>query len=333
MHLPGHYLDPTTCAVTSAATAGALAFAAIRARREGKHSMQHLAATSAGIFAAQMVNFPIGSGTSGHLIGGMLAGAILGPWLGMWAIAIVLTVQCLLFGDGGLSTLGANVLNMGVVGSVLGYAAYHGLQRFTSQPIGNLIAAGGAAWLTVVVAAAVCSCELAAAGTFRFGDVLPAMVSVHVQIGICEALITAAVLVLLWRAAPERLYDSPRKLEAVSSANRWKAAAIGLAAALLIALVLAPWASTAPDGLERVAGRLGLAEQGESRLISAPIADYKLAGIDSPALAIALAGAIGTLAVFSAAGGIGILMRRRVVAHAGAAPRSAKSISNVKSQI
>jgi cobalt/nickel transport system permease protein len=314
MHLPGHYLDPTTCAVTSAATAGALAFAAIRARREGGPSVRLMAATSAGIFAAQMVNFPIGLGTSGHLIGGVLAGAILGPWLGMWAIAIVLTVQCLLFGDGGLATLGANVLNMGVIGSVLGYATYQGFQRFTSRPIGKLIAAEAAAWITVVVAAAACSCELAAAGTFHFGDVLPAMVSVHALIGVCEALITTAGMVLLLRVAPEHLYDSPRQLGASSAANWRKASIVGLVAALLIALALAPWASTAPDGLERVAGRLGLAEQGGARLVSAPITDYKLAGIDSPALGIALAGVIGVMAAFSAAAVLSVPMRRRMIA-------------------
>ncbi|HEV3418197.1 MAG TPA: energy-coupling factor ABC transporter permease [Pirellulales bacterium] len=314
MHLPDHYLDPTTCAVTSVAAAGALAFAAFQARREGSQSVRLMAATSAGIFAAQMVNFPIASGTSGHLIGGVLAGAVLGPWLGTWAIAIVLAVQCLLFGDGGISTLGANILNMGVAGSVLGYAAFQGIQRFASGPLGKVVAAAAASWVTVVAAAALCSCELAAAGTFRFGDVLPAMVGMHALIGVCEALITAAVMVLLLRVAPTSLYDSSRRLGANSAAGWRKASIVGLAAALLIALALAPWASTAPDGLERVAGRLGLAKQGGARLISAPIADYKLTGIDSPAMAIALAGAIGVAAAFSAAGLSTILMRRRMIA-------------------
>jgi cobalt/nickel transport system permease protein len=314
MHLPDHYLDPTTCAATSVAAAGALAFAAFQARREGNQSVRLVAATSAGIFAAQMVNFPIASGTSGHLIGGVLAGAILGPWLGTWAIAIVLAVQCLLFGDGGISTLGANILNMGVVGSVLGYAAYHGIQRFASGPLGKVVAAATASWLTVVAAAALCSCELAAAGTFRFGDVLPAMVGVHALIGVCEALITAAVMVLLLRVAPAMLYDSSRQLGASSVAGWRKASIVGFGAALLIALALAPWASTAPDGLERVAGGLGFAENGGARLISAPITDYKLAGIDSQTLAIALAGVIGVAATYSAAGVSSILMRRRMIA-------------------
>jgi cobalt/nickel transport system permease protein len=314
MHLPDHYLDPTTCAMTSVAAAGALAFAAVRARQAGNPSVRLLAATSAGIFAAQMVNFPIASGTSGHLIGGVLAGAILGPWLGTWAIAIVLAVQCLLFGDGGISTLGANILNMGVVGSVLGYAAYQGIQRFAPGPLGKVVAAAAASWITVVAAAALCSCELAAAGTCHLGEVLPAMVSVHAMIGVCEALITAAVMVLLLRVAPERLYDSQRQLVADSATGWRKASIIGFAAALLIALALAPWASTAPDGLERVAVRLGLAEQGGTRLVSAPLTDYKLAGIDSPALAIALAGAIGVATAFSAAGVSSILMRRQMIA-------------------
>jgi cobalt/nickel transport system permease protein len=168
----------------------------------------------------------------------------------------------------------------------------------------------------VIAAAALCSCELAAAGTFRFGDVLPAMVSVHALMGVCEALITAAVIVLLMRIAPAMLYDSSRQLGASSTTGWRKASTIGFAAALLIALMLAPWASTAPDGLERVAGRLGLAEQGGARLVSTPITDYKLAGIESPALGIALAGAIGVAAAFSAAGVSSILMRRMIAASA-----------------
>ena len=314
MHVPGHYLDPTTCAATAAAAAGALGIAAVKARREGLRPAWLAATTSAGIFAVQLVNFPISSGTSGHLVGGVLAGMLLGPWVGMWSVALVLAVQCLLFGDGGLATLGANVLNMAVIGAAIGA----GLRQVMAKPEGSLAkkltisAAGG--WLAVVAGAAICAFELAASGKFPLADALPAMVSVHALIGISEAFVSAAIAALVLKSAPElfaardKVAGTLRVPSALASGVRILPT-LGLATAMLIAAVLAPLASQLPDGLETVASRLGI---GESTVAShAPLQDYLIPRIDSHFLSTALAGIIGVLIVYAIACGWELAVRRR----------------------
>ena len=315
MHVPGHYLDPTTCAVTAAAAAGALGIAAVKARREGLPPAWLTAAASAGIFAVQMVNFPINSGTSGHLVGGVVAGMLLGPWVGMWSVALVLVVQCLLFGDGGLATLGANVLNMAVIGAAIGA----GLRQVLANPEGSLAkkltvsAAGG--WLAVVAGAAVCAFELAAAGTFRLAEAMPAMVSVHALIGISEAFVSAAIAALVLKSAPQlfaprnKVAGPPRRMPSAPSHGVRVLPALGLASSMLIAAVLAPLASQLPDGLESVATRLGI---GESTTAShAPLQDYLVPRVDSHFLSTALAGLIGVMIVYAIACIWELALRRR----------------------
>jgi cobalt/nickel transport system permease protein len=311
--VPGHYLDPTSCAVTAAAAAGALAYGAGRARREGLPPASLTAATAAGIFAVQMVNFPVTSGTSGHLVGGVLAGMLLGPWVGMWSIALVLAVQATLFGDGSLATLGANVLNMSVVGALVGM----GLRRFLVKPDYSvpvkLGVAAAAGWVAVVAGAALCSLELAASGTFALSAALPAMVSIHALIGVSEALLTAAAAALVLRSAPQLLSSpatiAPRETASAGSGSlRWLPM-IGLLAAMAIAAVLAPIASTLPDGLESVAKALNLAEP--ASIWAAPMQNYSISAISSPVLATAAAGVLGVLIVFGVTCGWELLLKLR----------------------
>jgi len=313
MHVPGHYLDPTSCAVTAAAAAGVLAYGAAKARRAGLPPVWLTAATSAGVFAVQMVNFPINSGTSGHLVGGVVAGMLLGPWVGMWAVALALVVQCLLFGDGGLATLGANVFNMAVIGAAVGAALRQVLTRPDGSLTRKLTISAAAGWLAVVAGAALCSLELAAAGTFRLADVLPSMVSVHALIGISEALITAAFAALVLNTAPE-LFAAHKvagtlRVPSATSATARGVRRGGLLSAMLVAAVLAPLASQLPDGLERVASRLGLGEAATAW--HAPLQGYLMPRIDSHFLSTALAGVAGVLIVYAVACVWELALRRR----------------------
>jgi cobalt/nickel transport system permease protein len=147
------------------------------------------------IFAAQMFNFQIPGGTSGHLLGGVLAAVLLGPWAGTLVMACVVAVQALVFQDGGLVVLGANIFNMGVIGTLGGYAVYRSLCRLLGgEDRARIPAAGIAAWLSVVVASAAMAIELALSGTTPLEITLPAMLGVHAVIGIGEALITMAAL-------------------------------------------------------------------------------------------------------------------------------------------
>jgi cobalt/nickel transport system permease protein len=162
--------------------------------------------TAAFIFAAQMINFPVLGGTSGHMLGAVLAAVLLGPWAGTLVMASVIGVQALLFQDGGLLALGANIVNMGLVGTIGGYAIY----RFAAgllggEQRGRLPAAGIAAWAAVMLGALAASLELVASGTTTLTVVLPAMLGTHAVIGIGEALITVGALALIGSVRPDLL--------------------------------------------------------------------------------------------------------------------------------
>ena len=165
------------------------------------------------IFAAQMINFPIPGGTSGHLLGGTLAGVLLGPWAGSLVMSVVFIVQAALFQDGGLTVLGANIFNMGLVGTFAGYYLYRsiryalGLNTWRSMAIST----GVAAWTSVVVASLLCAVELALSETVSLNVALVSMLIWHVLIGIGEAVITLIAVSFIWRTRSDLLFDLPRR--------------------------------------------------------------------------------------------------------------------------
>ena len=188
----------------------AIVVIAISVRRVGEgfdeRAIPLMGVTAAFIFAAQMINVPVVGGTSGHLLGAVLAAILLGPWAGTLVMASVIAVQSLVFQDGGLLAMGANIVNMGLVGTIGGYAIY----RTTARVLGGeekrrLPAAAIAAWSAVMLGAAAASFELAFSGTTTLAVVLPAMLGTHALIGIGEALITVGALALIQSARPDLL--------------------------------------------------------------------------------------------------------------------------------
>lgn len=165
------------------------------------------------IFAAQMINFPIPGGTSGHLLGGTLAGILLGPWAGALVMSVVFAVQAVMFQDGGLIVLGANIVNMGLIGTFGGYWLYRTLRSLLGRQSwqGMITATAITAWCSVVAGAIATALELAASGTIPLAIALPAMVSWHILIGVGEALITVAVVSYIWQRRPDLLFDAPRR--------------------------------------------------------------------------------------------------------------------------
>jgi cobalt/nickel transport system permease protein len=159
----------------------------------GKEKMKRMPAVGSLIFALQMVNFSIGGGISGHLLGGVLGALIAGPFEALLVITVILATQALVFADGGILALGANIINMGLVGAIGGYYLYASSKRYLGQKASIAIAA----WTSVMLAATAVSLELAASGTVTLGVVLPAMLGYHALIGIGEALITVGVIVVL----------------------------------------------------------------------------------------------------------------------------------------
>jgi cobalt/nickel transport system permease protein len=205
MHIPDGFIDTGTAAVAWAASAGGLSYAVRRVNQElTERQVPLMGVTAAFIFAAQMLNFTVAGGTSGHLLGGALAAILLGPWAGMLVLTSVLAVQALLFQDGGLLALGANILNMAVVGVLVGWLAYRTLRRLLGERPAAFLASGFVAgWLSVFVASLLAAAELAISGMSPWGLVLPAMGSVHMLIGVGEGLITVGVLAFLRAARPD----------------------------------------------------------------------------------------------------------------------------------
>ncbi len=166
----------------------------------GEQKIYLMGMVAALVFAAQMFNFPIAQGTSGHLIGGVLAVVLLGPFAGTLVIAAVLAVQALFFADGGIIALGANIINMAFFGALVSYYIYAGLKRYILE-WQSIFAA---AWCSVVIAAAAASLEIGLSGTFALGVVTASMLKVHVLIGIAEAMITAVLVSAFRRLVPMR---------------------------------------------------------------------------------------------------------------------------------
>ncbi|MBM4463339.1 MAG: cobalamin biosynthesis protein CbiM [Chloroflexi bacterium] len=212
MHIPDGFLSTATIATTFAVSAGGVACAVGVANKKLEDKrIPLLGVTAAFIFAAQMLNFPVAGGTSGHLLGSTLAAILLGPWMAVLIMACVLMVQCLLFQDGGLLALGANVLNMGVIASFVGYYLYQGISSLMGRDRrGMMVGAFVGAWSGVFLAASACAAELWVSGTSPFSVVFPAMAGWHALIGIGEGLITVTVLSLVLAARRDLL--QPQKV-------------------------------------------------------------------------------------------------------------------------
>jgi cobalt/nickel transport system permease protein len=199
LHAPDGFLTVPVALVMWVPTVVAVGLAVARTNRKlDERAVPLLGVMAAFIFAAQMFNFPVAGGTSGHLLGGVLAAVLLGPWAGTLVMTAVVASQALIFQDGGLVVMGANIFNMGVIGTLGGYGLYRALAAaFGGEERGRLPAAGIAAWTAVMVGAAAMAVELAVAGHTALEIALPAMLGVHALIGIGEALITVAALAFI----------------------------------------------------------------------------------------------------------------------------------------
>jgi cobalt/nickel transport system permease protein len=210
LHIPDGFVSAPVAVAGYVVTAVVLAYAVRQTNRKmGDKAAPLMGVLAAFIFAAQMINFPVAGGTSGHLLGGTLAAILIGPWAGILAMAAVISVQALVFQDGGLSALGVNIFNMGILTSLLGYGIY--MSATAMLPKSSTVRVGSAfvaAWITVVTAAALTSVQLAISGTSPLDIALPAMLGVHVFIGIGEGLITAAAVALVAASRPDLLEDA-----------------------------------------------------------------------------------------------------------------------------
>jgi cobalt/nickel transport system permease protein len=208
MHIPDGFLSNEVAVVCAVPAIGAIGYALRRAEVDlDDRRVPLLGVTAAFVFAAQMLNFPVAGGTSGHFLGAALAAILLGPWLACLVLAVVLAVQAFMFADGGITALGANVFNMGAVGGVV----VGGLMLAVRKALPNtrtalLGATAAGAWLAVMAGAAACAVELALSGTVPLATVLPAMLGVHAVIAIGEAVITVAAVSAVLATRPDLIH-------------------------------------------------------------------------------------------------------------------------------
>jgi cobalt/nickel transport system permease protein len=260
---------------------------------------------AAAVFAGQMLNFTVAGGTSGHLLGAALATILVGPWAAVVVLTTVVSIQALVFQDGGLLALGANLLNMAIIGTTVAYFVYTSIRKLAGERSWGLFLGGvAAAWASIVVAALACALELAVSGTSPANIAVPAMGGIHMLIGVGEALITLGALAFLY-AARRDLFENNRMARSPGA----PVYLFGLGIALLLA-VISPIASSHPDGLEWVAAQNGFLEAARAPIYQL-IPDYLFPGISNRSLATVVAGIVGTLLVLGVAMGVALLKRTR----------------------
>lgn len=296
MHIPDGFLSTAVSVILWIISIIVIAIAFRRVSKElGEREVPVMGVLAAAIFAGQMLNFTVAGGTSGHLMGAALVTILLGPWASIIILTCVVGVQALIFQDGGLLALGANIFNMGIVGTTVAYAVFSLVRRLAGRRKWGL-AAGSfiAAWCSILVASLAVALQLALSGTSPADIAVPTMAGIHALIGIGEGLITMGAVSLVLAARPDLLKAGQTRTG--GSAGVWVAGGL----LTLILAVLSPLASSHPDGLEWVAEQTGFLDTARGPAFNI-IPDYVLPGVSDTAVATILAGIIGAAIVLGVA--------------------------------
>ena len=296
MHIPDGFLSTPVWITLDAAAIPAIGWIAKRAQAEVEDSrIPLLGVMGAFVFAAQMINFPVGIGTSSHLVGGALLAYTLGPWAACLVMTAILAIQAFVFQDGGIMALGANLLNMAMAGI---WAAWIPYRHFR----GTSTAIFFGAFLSLMTSACLAMTQLLLSGVRMPASLLGISTGVFVASALIEGAITVAVLQSI-----ERI--NPNWIRQPGAANS-RVAGILLTAALVLAVGGVLLASAAPDGLEHALEKAGIASQ-TTTLYKTALSDYQLHGLDSPILRRSLPGLAGLAAIYVICRAIGSVLRRR----------------------
>lgn len=299
MHIPDGFLSTPVWASLDAVSIPGVAFMARKAQRELEHSkVPLLGVMGAFVFAAQMINFPVGIGTSGHLVGAALLAFALGPAAASVVMTAILAVQALVFQDGGVLALGANIFNMAIMGVLAGYLPFHFWGAGRLRKLSVFL--GGAC--SVMAAAIMAVSQLLLSGVPMRGSVLAISFALFLVSALIEGAITLAVFQGIEALNPHWI----KRPEASRGLALWTIAAV----ALFLALVGVLFASASPDGLERLAQSLGISSQARA-LLATPLADYQIAVFRSSWLRKASAGLAGLLLIYGICVLFGRLVSRR----------------------
>ncbi|MFD8306113.1 energy-coupling factor ABC transporter permease [Streptomyces sp. NPDC059690] len=339
MHVPDGFIDAPTSAATGVVAAAAVAVSLRGARRELDERTAPLAGlVAAFIFAVQMLNFPVAAGTSGHLLGGALAAILVGPYTGVLCVSVVLLMQGILFADGGLTALGVNITDMAIVTTVVSYAVFRLLVKVLPRGRRSVTVASFAAALVSVPAAAVAFTLIYAVGgttDVSLGKVATAMIGVHVLIGLGEAVITALTVGAVIAVRPDLVHgarglrqrlklrvngalvdvpasDGARTAPVAARTSRRALWVTGLATSLVLAGFVSFYASSSPDGLEKVAHDKGIDKKAQRhRSADSPLAGYGVRDVEDARLSGGLAGVIGVGVTVVAGSAVFWVVRRR----------------------
>lgn len=306
MHIPDGFLSVSVSLALWVVSAITIFYALRRVSQDlGERQVPLMGVLAAAIFAGQMLNFTVAGGTSGHLMGAAIATILLGPWAAILVMTTVVSVQALIFQDGGLLALGANIFNMGIIGVAVSYMVYRSFQKMSKGARWGIFAGGFlAAWLSIEIAALAVGIQLALSATSPADIAIPAMAGIHALIGIGEGLITSGALAFIYSARRDLLGEGAPG--ARGGAAVWVA---GLVIAVVLAIV-SPLASTHPDGLEWVAEQKGFLDTAQGPLYEI-IPDYVFPGISNEAVATILAGILGVMIVFALALAVAYSRRQR----------------------
>jgi cobalt/nickel transport system permease protein len=309
MHIPDGFLSVTVSVVLWIISIIVIAYALKRVGEDlGERQVPLMGVLAAAIFAGQMLNFTVAGGTSGHLMGAAIATILLGPWAAILVMTTVVGVQALIFQDGGLLVLGANIFNMAVVGVAVSYFVYQTVMRLSGGKRWGIFVGGFvAAWASIVVAALGVALQLALSGTSPANIAIPAMGGIHALIGVGEGLITVGALALVYATRPDLLQAGQART--TGGAAIWVG---GLLIALALA-VISPLASSNPDGLEWVAEQKGFLDTAQGPLYEI-IPDYVFPGVSNEAAATIIAGIVGSILVFGIALAVAYSRRSRTTA-------------------
>ena len=299
MHIPDGFLSIQVSIFLWLITILTVGYALKRVATDlGERQVPLMGVLAAAIFAGQMLNFAVAGGTSGHLIGAAIATILLGPWAATLVLTCVISIQALIFQDGGLLVLGANIFNMAIVGVAVAYMVFRTTQRLLgNQPWGLYISGFLSAWASVEITALGTGLELSLSGTSPANIAIPAMGGIHALIGIGEGLITIGTVAFLNTSRSDLL-----KSKTATQAHGNLVWVIGLVLALLLAIA-SPLASRHPDGLMWVARQYGFVSSEQNPLFMI-IPHYILPGVKDKTLATILAAILGTVIVFVVAFGV-----------------------------
>ena len=293
MHIPDGFLSLVVSIFFWAISAIVIALAIKNINKElDEKQIPLMGILAAAIFAGQMLNFSVTGGTSGHLLGAALATILLGPWPAVIVMTAVVSTQAIIFQDGGILALGANLFNMAVLGVFVSYAVYRIIHKLAKgKSWGIFTGSAIAAWTSIFIASLSAAIMLALSGTSPANIAIPAMAAIHAIIGIGEAIITIGAVSFLYAVRKDLFQhvDAPH--------NNTGPILVGGAVFTIALAILSPLASAHPDGLEWVAEEHGFLAAARDSVYQI-IPDYVLPGIQNEAMATIFAGIIGSILVF-----------------------------------